>query len=216
MTRWCTIATLTFALAGCGGAAERPKPGRPAPVEPFDDDATGVSQAAGPSAIVAPRGDPEPATSAHDDPHISRSVGREGGLIVFWPRVIPKSEAPELRALAAELQARLVAIGHKKFAEVDVRPEPERVCPRVGCKASTLGVLLTHRDGGCTAVALWSRPGASPTHLVPWAGTVKLKAEEVPFRDYPESQLIIVDAVPCNDLLAALATNEAKVAATLE
>src|SRR5690606_23761451 len=98
---------------------------------------------------------PAPAPGSQDGPEISRSVGEEGGLVVFWPRVIPRTDDAAIRGHAAKLQERLVAIAKKKYkSKIDVRPEPERVCPQRGCDAATLGVLLTHRDGGCTATAL--------------------------------------------------------------
>lgn len=207
------VAALAISSLSCGGADERPVPGRPAPVEPFDDDRSGVSQAAGKPA------DPAPVVSTsvnQDGPHISRSVGEEGGLIVFWPRIIPQTDDPKIHGYAKQLQQRLVAIGSKKYeGKLDMRPEPERVCPQAGCRAATLGVLLTHRDGGCTATALIAKPGKSPTRLIPWAGVLQLKSEQVPFREYPETQLTIRDAVPCKDLLDALGEKEPEIAAAL-
>lgn len=207
-----TVWLLALFAVACGGAEERPLPGRPAPVEPFDDDHSGVSQPAG-----KPAGDaPAPVTKNADGPHISRSAGDQGGLVVFWPRVIPKADDAKTRALAKKLQERLVALGEKKFGgKVDVRPEPERVCPKSGCEAATLGVLFVHGDGGCTAVALVSKPGKSPARLVPWAGVVTLKADEVPFREYPENQVSIRDAVPCDDFLDALGKRDMDIEAAL-
>jgi hypothetical protein len=151
--------------------------------------------------------------SNKDGPHISRSVGKEGGVVVFWPRVIPKTEEPAITSLAGDLQKRLAELARKALPgrEVDVRPEPERVCPRAGCEAMTVGVLLTHGGGGCSALALVSEPGTSPQRIIPWAGIVKLASQEVPFREYPESHVTIRDSVPCSDLLAALSKREAEV-----
>ena len=75
----------------------------------------------------------------------------------------------------------------------------------------TVGVLLTHGGGGCTVLALVSEPGTEPQRIVPWAGIVKLAKEEVPFREYPESQVTVRDSVPCTELLAALSKREAEV-----
>ena len=197
MTR--SIYALILVVVGCGGGGEElPAPGRPAPVEPFDPARDNeVSQPAGPTPAPAP-------ASTGDGPHISRSTGEKGGIVVFWPRVIPKTDDPAVHEHAAMLQKQLAAIAEKKYpGKVDVRPEPERVCPRSGCSAATLGVLLAHGGGGCTAVALVADPGTSPTRLVPWAGKVRLKAQEVPFREYPESAVTISDAVPCDQLAAA-------------
>ncbi len=208
----CLIA-LALAGMGCGGAQERPAPGRPAPVTSFDDDLSGVSQAAGPPSSPASAAPP---AKNQDGPHISRSVGEPGGLVVFWPRIIPKTDDANIQGYARALQQRLVAIANKKFkGKIDVRPAPERVCPQQGCKAATLGVLFTHRGGGCTAVALFSRPGRSPIRLIPWAGVVTLKKDQVPFRAYPETQLSIQDAVPCADFVEALAQKQADVEAAL-
>lgn len=184
-------------LIGCGPSKDSQlAPGRPAPVEPYDAGARdGVSQPAG-------KGD-EP-SSNKDGPEISRSVGRAGGLVVFWPRVIPRSDDAAIAGLASKLQGELVAIAKGRFDDVDVRPAPERVCPRAGCKAATLGVLLTHGGGGCTALALVSKPGTAPARIVPWAGVVKLARDEVPFREYPESEVVIEDAVPCDKLVESL------------
>ena len=68
----------------------------------------------------------------------------------------------------------------------------------------TLGVLLTHRGGGCTAIALVSKKGKAPAKLVPWAGTVDLRDRQVPFREFPESQVTIRDGVPCAELASKL------------
>ncbi len=202
MNRWTFLALIP--LVGCS-SSERPAPGRPAPVEAFASSDNEATQAAG-----------APVTSAKPDgPHISRSTGEEGGLVVFWPRVIPKTDDAEIRSLAKTLQQRLVAVASKRFDKIDMRPEPERVCPQSGCDGATLGVLLAHGGGGCTAVALVAEAGQSPSKLVPWAGLVRLKREEVGFRDYPESALTIKDAVPCDDLAKALAAKEADILAAL-
>ena len=135
---------------------------------------------------------------------------------MFWPRVIPKTDDATITGYAKQLQQRLVAIASKKYeGKIDMRPSPERVCPQTGCKASTLGVLLTHRGGGCTAIALVSKPGKAPARLVPWAGVVELAKDTVEFRAYPESQVTINDAVPCDKLLEALAAKNKDVEAAL-
>ncbi len=139
-------------------------------------------------------------------------------MVVFWPRVIPRTEEATVVALAADLQKQLVAVTKKALPgrKIDVRPQPERVCPRSGCAAMTVGVLLTHGGGGCTAMALVSEPGTSPQQIVPWGGLVKLAETEVPFREHPENKVTIRDSVPCQDLLGALAKREAKVVAAIQ
>ncbi len=185
-------------LVSCGGSQDAsPLPGRPAPA---DEDP-----------VPAPAG-------AKDGPHISRSVGQEGGAVVFWPRVIPKSDDPAIAQLAGALQQRLYEVTKKVVPAnvVDLRPEPERVCPKAGCAAITVGVLLTAQGGGCTAVALVSGKGQAPIKLIPWAGKVTLAQTEVPFRDFPENQVTIRDSVPCPDLMAKLADKEGQVRAAIK
>ncbi|MBW1809570.1 MAG: hypothetical protein JRJ19_12615 [Deltaproteobacteria bacterium] len=149
-------------------------------------------------------------SNASDAPEISRSTGVEGGVIVFWPRIIPRSETVNTRALAKKIQARLKTLVTQALPgrPLDVRPEPERVCPQAGCQAMTVGVLLARKGSGCIAVALLGRPGKALTHLVPWVGKVKVKQEWVPFRKPPESFLTINDFTPCDQVMAQLPANE--------
>lgn len=157
--------------------------------------------AAAPAA--APRATEQPAAaSANDAPEISRSAGTAGGVVVLWPRIVQPRGAPppdaSLRALAGRVQSELARIAKDSGAAVDLRPEPERVCPRVGCQATRLGALVTRADHGCAVVAVVGRPGTSPARLVPWAGSVKLSASEVPFRSPPERVVHVEDYVPCD------------------
>ncbi len=176
-----------------------------APVGDPDGPASGATGAAG-------SGQPAGATSK-DAPEISRSVGEKGGVVLFWPRVIPRSDDPAISKLAGELQGKLATLAQKAVpgARLDQRPEPERVCPRDGCAAMTVGVLLVHAQGGCTALGLVSGPGTAEQQIVPWAGVVKLAKERIPFRDHPESQVTIRDAVPCKDLLGKLAERQEEI-----
>jgi hypothetical protein len=152
-----------------------------------------------------------------DAPEISRSVGKKGGAVIFWTRVIPRTDDTAIHDVAAKLQARAVATAKKALGDkpLDVRPEPERVCPREGCEAMTFGVLLVHAGGGCSALALVSAPGKSAIKIVPWGGLVDLKQTEVPFREHPESQVTVKDAVPCTKLLEQLDAKEADVTAAV-
>jgi hypothetical protein len=176
------------------------------------------TEAETPTDEPAPGSDePGPKTAGdRDAPEISRSLGEKGGIVVFWPRVIPRSGDPEIKALAGKLQERLRDIAGKNGGTVDVRPEPERVCPEDGCNASTLGALLVHKDGGCTVLGLVSGSGQAPVRIIPWAGLVKLKKDSVPFRDLPENEVTVRDAVPCKDLIDKLGEKEADVAAALK
>jgi len=143
-----------------------------------------------------------------DAPQISRSVGAEGGIVLLWPRVVgPRTGGAadaDTSALAKRLQARLgELVQHAAPGRpVDVRPEPERVCPRSGCKAASIGVLLARaRSGGCAAVALVSGSGPVAARLVPWIGQIDLSARMVPFRAPPESSVKVQDYVRCSNLL---------------
>jgi hypothetical protein len=150
---------------------------------------------------------------AGDAPEISRSTGTQGGVIVFWPRIIPRSETINTRALAKKIQTRLKTLVEKALPgrPLDVRPEPERVCPQAGCQAMTVGVLLARKGKGCIAVALLSRPGQALTRLVPWVGKVKLKQEWVPFRKPPETFLTINDFAACDQVMTQLSANEEQI-----
>jgi hypothetical protein len=203
-------------LVGCGGGAPPPAPGRPAPAETFAP----TPDADAPSGNAAASASSEEPTAAgtSDGPHISRSVGEKGGVVVFWPRVIPRSDDPTMHKLAASLQTELAGVTREAFSgkAVDVRPEPERVCPRDGCSAMTVGLLLTHVRGGCAVMALVSKPGKASARIVPWAGLVKLKRQEVPFREYPESEVTIVDAAPCGDVLKSLEEKKPDIVAAMK
>lgn len=200
-------------LLGCGGDGKRPTPGRPAPAEDFSSDTADDTV----GDVSSDDGAPKPAGKS-DGPHISRSVGEEGGVVVFWPRVIPKTEDAAITSLAGDLQKELAGMVKATFTgkAVDVRPSPERVCPRDGCAAMTVGLLLTHIKGGCAVMALVSGPGKAPQRVVPWAGLVQLKREEVPFREPPESDVTIKDAVPCADVMKQLEEKRGDVVAAMK
>lgn len=157
-------------------------------------------------------------SSTQDAPEISRSQGKEGGVVVFWPRVIPRTDDVEIRRLAGKLQDRLTAVVKKAVpnAEVDVRPEPERVCQRAGCAGMTVGVLLTASGGGCVALALVSPPGPSPQHIVPWVGDVELKTQRVDFREPPENSVTVKDMESCDKLLDKLGDREADIVKAIQ
>src|SRR5687767_13129738 len=77
-----------------------------------------------------------------DAPEISRSVGTENAIVVMWPRIVLSRSGPskpddEMRAVAGRLQTRLAELARRAAGgkKVELRPEPERVCPRSGCKA---------------------------------------------------------------------------------
>lgn len=141
-------------------------------------------------------------------PEITRHNGPTDGLMVMWPRIVPPSDNAEVDAVALALHGRLTGVAQRIMTVPEllmVRPEPERSCRVGGCKATTLGVLLAHREGGCAAVALVTPPGQSPTTLVPWGGEVAVSQTVVPFRTPPETAVAVVDFVACNDLTTLLA-----------
>jgi hypothetical protein len=155
--------------------------------------------------------------SKQDAPEISRSAGTEGGVVVLWPRIIPASAGAESHDVAAALQSHLVSLVQTALPgrEIDVRPEPERVCRQAGCIAMSVGILLARSGDGCVAVALISRPGQSPARLVPWVGEVVLSQEEVPFREHPESVVTISDFARCDEVAGALDTRDSIIEAAI-
>lgn len=135
-------------------------------------------------------------------PEISRSGGVEGGVVLLWPRVIPKSESPQTRQDAAFIQSQLrAAIGRAlPGMPVDTRPEPERVCPQKGCTGLSVGAVLMHKESGCAVVATVSKPGPTEQRLISMAGAMSLSTNVVPFREAPESFVTIHDFDRCVDL----------------
>jgi hypothetical protein len=165
----------------------------------------------------------EPATelkgaNPQDAPEISRSVGVEGGAVVFWPRIVPRSDDPGIKALAAAVQKQLAAaVEQAGVTPVDVRPEPERVCPKAGCAGMTVGAIVVNANGGgCSVLGLVAPAGQGDNHIVPWHGLVKLKAETVPFREPPESQVTVRDNVPCKGLAAKLGESQEDLVAKIK
>jgi hypothetical protein len=164
-------------------------------------------------AVPLPEKSPAPATeptaegSSADAPEISRSVGVPSGVVVLWPRIVLTRQGPAkadepTRELARNLQARVADLVRAAVPgkNVDVRPEPERVCPRSGCTAASVGILLAKAGDGCAAVALVSAPGTSPMKLVPWLGAARLTSETVPFRAQAEEAVRVTDFSKCAGL----------------
>lgn len=153
-----------------------------------------------------------------EEKHVSRSAGVEGGVTVFWPRIIPREIVDANRDLGAALQRHVRGVVERALPgrPIDFRPEPERVCPKGGCKGPTVGLLLSRRDQGCIVLALISKPGEAPTKILPWAGSVTLRADMVPFREYPEQMITVADYIPCSSLLTTMDRNEAAIAAEIK
>jgi hypothetical protein len=170
-----------------------------------------------PTSVSQPMADPDdPAYAASlegpSDSRVSRSRGSEGGVVVLWPRVIEgaEAEAPIVQARMQQVAERVVAA-----SLVDLRPEPERVCPQGGCLAASIGAVIRRNEDGCAVIASVSGPGTTPARLVPWAGTIELRNTNVPFREAPEQHIRIREFVPCAELVDALAGGEAEVEAAI-
>jgi hypothetical protein len=191
-------------LAGCGGSPAAPESKTP-PAEPAPVPTAGPTVQAGPAA-----------QSSANAPEISRSVGVEGGVVLLWPRVPGARDADSSR-IALGIQRRLSTIIKRALPgrSVDVRPEPERVCPRSGCKAVAVGAVLSRSGNGCAVAALVSAPGESATRIVPWAGNMNLRSPTVPFRQPPEAVISVDDYQSCGALDGDLAAHEADVEAAL-
>jgi hypothetical protein len=131
-------------------------------------------------------------------------------VVLLWPRIIPSENAKTFQAEALGLQARLKQTLQKILPGfgIDVRPEGERSCGPEGCRTLTVGVLLLHKSNGCVTVAMVHRPGKSAARLVPWAGTLQMKAYEISYGEKPENYVSIKDFIPCDLLLKSLDVNE--------
>jgi hypothetical protein len=150
-------------------------------------------------------------------PEISHSKGVAGGVVVLFPRIIPSAIAGENQSYALAIQQKMKQVVEKALPgrPIDVRPSPERVCPKAGCEAMSIGVLFTRQNNSCIAVALVNAPGVSQTKLVPWGGEVTLKADPIQFRDPPENFVTIKDYANCDQLLAEMANQDSFVEAAV-
>lgn len=148
---------------------------------------------------------------------ISRSGGQKGGIVILWPRVIPRSDVPQDRADAAFIQQQLQATAERILPgrPVDRRPEPERVCPRAGCDGISIGAVFLHEERGCAVVATIARPGASPSKLVTMSGALSLTALESPFRTPPETYVVVHDFDRCTEIGAMMQLRMAALEAAL-
>lgn len=140
-------------------------------------------------------------------PEISHSKGVAGGVVVLWPRIIPSTIAAENQQYAQAVQQKVKQLVEKALPgrPIDVRPSPERVCPKAGCDAMSVGVLFTRQNNSCVAIALVNGPGVSQTKMVPWAGEVTFKGgDTIQFRDPPENFVTIKDFSVCDQLVAEM------------
>lgn len=200
----------TAIVIGCAPAVTSlPDPG-PAPAE------TAAAPEPGESPAVATK--PAPAAGASDDPRISRSAGEPGGVVLLWPRVVPADDSETTNAIADGIQRHMRGVVERALPgrPVDVRPSPERTCPKAGCAGVAFGALLVRRGEGCAVVAMVMPAGTSePTTLVDWAGALKLARTQIPFRAYPESEVTISDFAACADLPGSLSAREDEIVEAL-
>lgn len=175
--------------------------------------------------------EPEPDITAHDPPpieapasqrdapEISRSAGVKGGFVLLWPRMVPRTKDPTMIDMASFVQQRLRQLSERAVngAPVDIRPEPERVCPKPdGCQGTSVGALVLREKDGCAVLAVIGAPGQANQKVVPWVGSVQLKAESVPFREPPEAIVRVVDWAPCAKVTDSLKDGEADVMAAIK
>lgn len=140
-------------------------------------------------------------------PEISHSKGVAGGVVVLWPRIIPSTIAAENQQYAQAVQQKVKQLVEKALPgrPIDVRPSPERVCPKTGCEAMSVGVLFTRQNNSCIAVALVNGPGVSQTKMIPWGGEVAFKGSDtIQFRDPPENFVQIKDFAVCDQLVVEM------------
>lgn len=208
-------ASLLAALLACTPATtENPDSQPPAP-GPATTPGLTATAAPAPAPTNPP---PQPQAETLEERQVSKSAGVAGGVTVLWPRIIPRDIVDDNRGLAAALQQQMRRIVEKHLPgrPIDFRPEPERVCPKNGCAGVSVGLLLSRQSQGCLVLALISRPGVSPTKIVPWVGKVQLRSDTVGFREWPESQITVSDYVPCTSLLTTMDAQEPAIAAALQ
>jgi hypothetical protein len=156
-------------------------------------------------------------TPTDADPHISRSAGFPGAVVLLYPRIVPVARESELRGVAVDVQQRVLELVRRAAPDlkIDLRPAPERSCPQAGCTVLSVGAVLASVGTGCSVVLTLAGPGRADTTLHPWAGLVELRADRVPFREAPESQVTVKDMAICADLATAGAAKEAELVAAI-
>jgi len=150
---------------------------------------------------------------------ISHSKGVAGGVVVLFPRIIPTTIAAENAAIATQIQAKVRAVAEKALPgrPIDVRPSPERVCPKAGCEAVSINVMFSRTSTACVVVAMINAPGVSTTKLIPWGGSVEFKTgtDTIQFRDMPENFIRIKDFQPCDQITTIMADQDQFIEAAL-
>ncbi len=182
------------------------------PPGPAGVDGTSTTPGPGPGVVAG-----GPNDTRFLGPEISHSKGQAGGIVVLWPRIIPGADAEANAAIAGQIQQKVKAVAEKALPgrPVDVRPKPERVCPKAGCDAMSVNILFNRNSNSCVAVALINAPGTSPTKLIAWGGLVELKSDTIQFRDMPENFVKIKDYVPCDQLITQMGAQDSFIEAAI-
>lgn len=216
-TRLRRLAPLLAASLACTPATtDAPSSQQPGPGPAASPQQPGLAATSSPAPATTPA--PQPVPESLEERNVSKSAGTPGGVTVLWPRIVPRDIVDDNRGLASALQEQMKRIVEKHLPgrPIDFRPEPERVCPKTGCDGVSVGLLLSRQNQGCLVLALVSRPGPSPTKIIPWVGKVQLRADTVGFREWPESQITVSDYVPCTSLLTTMDAQEPAIAAALQ
>lgn len=153
-----------------------------------------------------------------NDPRVSTSRGKEGGVLVLNPRIIPASEDPAILALAAAITAHAEAVARqaRPDAKVDARPAPQRTCPQAGCLGASIGSVLVHTGKTCAVAAWVAAPGQSPARALAWSTGLEVGPEPIAFREPIESHLKVHDYQPCESILESLGARDADVVDALK
>ncbi len=128
-------------------------------------------------------------------------------LLVTTPRVLTAQPSARGDAFAAEVAARLDALGEdvaQRTGAGSPSRSPRPSCVGVECEHFRIGALVLEREGGCVAVLLAGDPRRGPVTLHPWVGTVRVPEAPVPFDAPPEASLTVQDYAPCVDAVTGL------------
>jgi hypothetical protein len=196
------LTCLCAALCACATPAAptaAPSPPASAPATPAPA-APASSDPAAPPAAEAPA---PPAATNLAPSTVCANHGVKGGAVALYPRIIPREASPKVEAVADALQLRLrdTIAAAMPGKPIETCPKPQRVCPQGGCDGLGIGVLLLHKGDSCAALGLINTPGRSVIKIVEWGGKTDLKLTQVEYREPPESQVIVHDFIPCDELL---------------
>ena len=204
----------TLGDPNAGGGAGGTDPNAPANAGPNGQDSTTTGTNQTTPAVAG-----GPNDNRFIAPEISHSKGVAGGIVVLYPRIIPTTIAAENAALATQIQAKMRAVAEKALPgrPIDVRPSPERVCPKTGCDGVSINVLFSRTSTACVTVAIINGPGVSTTKLIPWGGSVEFKTgtDTIQFRDMPENFVKIKDFQPCDQITTIMADQDQFIEAAL-